>query len=47
MHNCTSEPDEGGDPACWAHLFDDPEDGTTEADPDENEAGQTQGESRR
>jgi hypothetical protein len=46
MHNCTSDPDEGGDPACWAHLFDDPEDGAVETDPVENEVGQTRDVSR-
>ena len=26
--------DEGGDPACWAHLFPDPDPDATDPDPD-------------
>jgi anti-anti-sigma regulatory factor len=35
MNNRASEPDEGGDPACWAHLFET----DAENDPVENELG--------
>lgn len=34
IHMTDVSSDEGGDPACWAHLFEEPEDEPAQADAD-------------